>query len=342
MQVFREENEQIDDPDGNLKVPTIKDQNGCIYIPDVVLNPDMHYYRIPRLGAYYAVPIMVKSYLNDLSLDDAIVKIKAYSENVAQNQAEKEAKRTEITEKMDNTAGPHDDEYQRLAEELEEFERNWEDVPEPVFEADVKMYVLCCDTLGKDKEISLADREFIFDFCSHFKNSWETKELNLIKAQADALIKYEIDELPDEKNTILEEALERDHRAYIDSGFEPDEALAGLDIRYKENEAKRIVLLDQLGNLPAKRVLFELPDFEHIKFSSIVQLAFLLSGYKKEDINIPETDTLDWRKMKHEFNEDLIKKLESYQYKGSKAEEVPAYAKIPVLRKKISRFGKPF
>lgn len=303
------------------------------------MNPDMYFFKIPRLGAYYAVPMMVKSYLNDASLDDAIAKLKAYTESVTENTTLKQAKLDEINEKMDATGGPSDEEYQRLAEELEELEQNWENVPEPVFEADTRLYVLCCDTLGKDKEISEADRAFIYEFCTHFKNSWETKELDLIKAEAETLIRYEAEEQPEEKIILFEEALERDHKAHLSDIGEPDEGLGGLDVRYNEHEAKRTVLLEQLFSDPVKRVLFDLATFEHIKFSTIPQLAFVLAGYKKEDINLPDSDTLNWRKMRHEWTEGLLVKLSDFDYKGPKDRAVPPYATMTSLRRRLNKFG---
>lgn len=304
------------------------------------MNSSMHYYRIPRLGSYYAVPMMIKSYLNDASLDDAIVKINAYNENLSENTALKQAKLDEIHERMDNTGGPADEEYERLAEELEDIEQNWEVVPEPVFEADLRLYVLCCDTLGKDKEICLEDRTFIFEFCTHFKNSWENKELDLIKKQAEALIKYGIDEQPLEKIDELEMALDRDHKAYLSDIGEPDETLGGLDIRYNEHEAKKVILHEQLAADPVKRVLFDLAGFEHIKYSTIPQLAFIIAGYKKEDINLPDSDTLNWRKMRHHWNNRLLTKLADFEYKGPKETPVAPYATMKALRKRMNRFGR--
>jgi hypothetical protein len=339
-EVFRAEGENVDQPDGgDTKQESLKDENGCVYVPDVVMNPSMYYFQIPRLGAYYAVPMIVKSYLNDTSFDDAVAKLKTYAENVKENEALKQQKINELNEQIENVRGSNDEEFKRLNEELDNLDNEWESVPEPVFEADPKMYVLCCDTLGKDKQIPEENREFIFEFVTKFRTSWENRELRLIKEQASAFIKYEEEELPEEKLFNLEETLEREHKAHIES-IDPDETLGGLDLKYKENEAKRIVVVEQLYSEQVKRTLLSAAQFQHIKFSTIPQLAFIMAGYKKDEINLPDSDVLDWRKMRNHFNEELLNKLADYEYRGPKTEAVPPYAMIPALRKKLNRFGR--
>lgn len=339
-EVFKTEADPPDQADGdNTKKVPVKDENGCVYVPDVVMNPDMYYFSIPRLGAYFAVPMVIRSYLNDASFDDAVAKLKTYAENLKENEDLKQGKINELNDQIENARGVNEDEVQRLTEELEEIENNWEGVPEPIFEADSKMYALCCDTLGKDKEISKGNREYIYDLCQHFKTSWENRELKLIKEQAEDFIKYEVEDKPEERFFNLEEALEREHKAHIET-IDPDEALGGLDLKYKENEAKRIVVLEQLYSEHVKKTLFSLANYQHTKHSAILQLAFILAGYTKEEINLPETDTLDWRKMRGKFNEDLLNKLSDYEYRGPKTTTVPPYAMIPALRKRLNKFGR--
>jgi len=52
----------LDDPvpaeDGTVEV-----KEKYVYIPNVVKNENMHYFRLPKLGAYIAVPLAYNSYL---------------------------------------------------------------------------------------------------------------------------------------------------------------------------------------------------------------------------------------------------------------------------------------
>jgi len=43
-----------------------------VYVPDVVKNEKIHYFRIPKLGAYIAVPLIYKSYLYEATFDKAL------------------------------------------------------------------------------------------------------------------------------------------------------------------------------------------------------------------------------------------------------------------------------
>jgi hypothetical protein len=56
--------------DGN-PIPQEKTQK-CVYIPNVVVNESMHYFRLPKLGAYVAVPLVYSSFLNEKIFDVAL------------------------------------------------------------------------------------------------------------------------------------------------------------------------------------------------------------------------------------------------------------------------------
>lgn len=45
---------------------------GIIYIPDVIQNKKLHFYRWPQLGAYLAVPVVFQSCLNEEAFDSAV------------------------------------------------------------------------------------------------------------------------------------------------------------------------------------------------------------------------------------------------------------------------------
>jgi len=43
-----------------------------IYVPEVIRNPKMHYWQVPRLGSFMAVPLVYKSCLNIESFDKTV------------------------------------------------------------------------------------------------------------------------------------------------------------------------------------------------------------------------------------------------------------------------------
>ena len=42
------------------------------YVPEVVRNPKMHYWKVPRLGSYLAIPMVYKSCLSVGSFTQAV------------------------------------------------------------------------------------------------------------------------------------------------------------------------------------------------------------------------------------------------------------------------------
>ena len=53
-----------------------------IFVPEVVREPQMHFYRVPRLGSYMAIPLEYNSCLTEKALDQAIVDYQAYQKAV--------------------------------------------------------------------------------------------------------------------------------------------------------------------------------------------------------------------------------------------------------------------
>jgi hypothetical protein len=51
-------------------------------VPEVVREPKMHFYRVPRLGSYLAIPLEYKSCLSQRALDESIKDYLIYLKNV--------------------------------------------------------------------------------------------------------------------------------------------------------------------------------------------------------------------------------------------------------------------
>ena len=43
-------------------------------MPDVVRESRMHYFRLPKLGAYLAIPLIIDSCLTEDSFDEGLIK----------------------------------------------------------------------------------------------------------------------------------------------------------------------------------------------------------------------------------------------------------------------------
>lgn len=89
--VFSEEfttlNQEFEEQAGQDPVSNYK----YVYVPEVVREPRMHYWIVPRLGSFMAVPLVYKSCLNIESFDKAVEDYVAYKEAVNAQDDEKRA-----------------------------------------------------------------------------------------------------------------------------------------------------------------------------------------------------------------------------------------------------------
>ena len=111
-----------------------------VYIRDVVREPKMHFYRVPRLGAFMVVPLEYESCLSTSALDAAIAEhhsIKAARIEQDKLKAEWDEEQAKIKE-----------EKEKAGESYEPEKKEWEALDEKSFVVKKKQYVVCLDTLG--------------------------------------------------------------------------------------------------------------------------------------------------------------------------------------------------
>ena len=68
----KEQEEGWDPPEGEEK------KKKFVYVSDVIKNEKVHFFRIPKLGAYLAAPLIYKSYLSESIFDKALEERKKY------------------------------------------------------------------------------------------------------------------------------------------------------------------------------------------------------------------------------------------------------------------------
>lgn len=110
------------------------------YVPHVVRKKDIHFWTVPRLGAFMAVPMIYNSCMSDEALDAAITDWTEVSKKIEAQDAKKaewDEEQAQIKEQKISAGEPY--EYQ---------EGEWEDLkPEPYATTEQK-FVICVDTLG--------------------------------------------------------------------------------------------------------------------------------------------------------------------------------------------------
>lgn len=158
-----------------------------VFVPEVVREPRMHYWQVPRLGSFMAVPLVYKSCLNITSFDKSVEEYKAYKEacnHVAEEkrlfEAQQEALRAEKI---------------AIGEDFEPEHRDWIEYDEPEILFELKKFVVCIDYMGQDKVMTDDQKRFILNAVLKFKRHWETFELKKLIIDRDALLKEKDDDI---------------------------------------------------------------------------------------------------------------------------------------------------
>lgn len=111
-----------------------------IFIKEVVREPRMHFYRVPRLGSYMAVPLEYESCLTAAALDAAV------ADSIQLKKAREEQNKLKLEWEEDQEKIK--DEKERAGEQYVPEPKEWEKLEEKPFLTKKKQYVVCLDTLG--------------------------------------------------------------------------------------------------------------------------------------------------------------------------------------------------
>ena len=117
-----------------------------VYVENVVREPRMHYQKVPRLGAFMAVPLVYNSCLSDEALEAFIAD--TLSTNLQKEEQEKERETWEADQ------GSRRSLAEANLEVFEEEEKKWDEITrQPLITQEVR-FVVCLDTLGQDRELT--------------------------------------------------------------------------------------------------------------------------------------------------------------------------------------------
>ena len=170
--------------DGEMKPPA-----EYFYVKDVVKEPRMVFFRIPKLGAFMAIPLIWNSSLSEMSFDVGTEERIRFRKAKTEQEKEKDARETkfqedfkEKTEAKENT--------EELEAEYETWKKAFEEVQEAAFQTIKKEYVVGLDTLGQDKEIDLKDQELLNGFVKLFAKSWENTEKEQLSSDINLQLMY--------------------------------------------------------------------------------------------------------------------------------------------------------
>ena len=76
----------------------------------------------------------------------------------------------------------NDEDITELQQEWEDTKKEWSNPDEPALQYKEFTYYVCCDTLGQDREINEADRNWIASFLNFFGTSWSENQEKQLKS----------------------------------------------------------------------------------------------------------------------------------------------------------------
>ncbi|CAK78599.1 unnamed protein product (macronuclear) [Paramecium tetraurelia] len=304
-------------------------QTNIIYVQNVVKEPRIVFHKWPKLGAYYAIPLTYQSCLYEQSFDQGIEQRQQYlilKENQDKERSTKEAEFEERLESEDPAI---------IEQEKQAYLASLEPLLEPSFAQQKKEYVFCIDTLGQDREIPENHRQEIFDLVNLLIKQWELQEIQSMKADVELQLLYQSNLGAPFKEVLENWTIEEEQ--YIDSH---SEKLAELKENEKllayETDCLRLERLrEKLSDKEFIQPLLNLSNCRIIKFNTIIQAGLYLIGANKSDINLPDNNRLNIRKLV--LDENLIQSIVAYNHKGPKPEPQYKWCYVDRVQKRVEK-----
>jgi len=288
-----------------------------VFVSEVVENKDVHFWKVPRLGSYMAIPLVYKSCLSEKALDEAIIEWAEVSKQI-------EAQDKERAEWEEEQAQIQDDK-EKSGEPYEPEEHHWPELKAAPFLSVEKKFVICIDTLGQDRQLTEEQKRFALKTTVDFREAWEKFEHDKLVLDRDMRMRIKeedreyasdnVDKLKDDEDRYVQERLTEEE----DIEDEDEKNLASNKIRL-EYQAKLFKDDEEI-----KRRFDDLKQFKVIKFGKFMQALLYFLGYPKDEVVEPGTQKFFWKTAKNYLNEDFLDKMEKYDFRNSKPAEYQKY-----------------
>ena len=302
---------------------------GELFIPEVVREPKIKYFRVPRLGCYYVAALTYDSHLFEGALDKASENFFITKQKKEEQEKAKEEKEADIERERA--------EKEAAGESYTKPQVEWEKIEEPPYESLQEKYVVCLDTLGQDRQFSEEEKKFVLDFVKFFSIQWEFREKKQLEIDKMKKVEASI-ENNEFKETQYNDAIEKiNNNAKTDMGnseFNITEETTEFYTLYFQTRS----LCAYLSSSPMKEKLLTLKDYKIIKYPKVIQMLYYMLGKKKEDICEPDTNKMKWKKAKEFLNENLLEELQKYTPLGPKEGVPPRYRLLNNIEKMLEDY----
>eukprot|EP00801_Mesodinium_rubrum_P001810 Mrub_01810.p1 GENE.Mrub_01810~~Mrub_01810.p1 ORF type:complete len:626 (-),score=171.68 Mrub_01810:86-1753(-) len=293
-----------------------------IFIPQVICDKKIHFFKVPKLGCYYAVAFELNSCLMIESLENAFSDMQEVNKRKAENE-DKKLKYEESLRVFNETKAtdkPEEPEYE--TEQLK-----------PINKV-TKKFVIVVDTLGQDRILKSEQREYIRRVLRVYKKHTEKSEeehmaecCEILMNQTDAGLQkeFELECKAYREKVIAELSGELFYESEVKDYF------------YVYETLKNTLLSERYWNL-----FCELKNMKLIKYPQIFTCIFYIYlGLSKEDVNIKDsiygvTNNLDWANQRKLLNASLHEAIKTWSPRGAKPDAVQSYRTLAVLEEHLN------
>lgn len=140
----------------------------------------MHFWNVPRLGSFMAVPLVYKSSLSVNSLQNAYDDFISYTDSV-QKQNEQIQEYEDAQEALRNDAEAQGTQFVPEEKEFPKIEM-------PAVQTTNKKFVVCIDSMGQDRVFTAEERTFILETVHKYRTHWEIFENDKLVQDRNCLI----------------------------------------------------------------------------------------------------------------------------------------------------------
>lgn len=212
----------------------------------------------------------------------------------------------------------------------------YEAITEPDYITKPVYYAVCFDTLGQARLFTLEERENAKKLLTQYSHIIEENEKQ--RVTSDKLIRIKQKMLTESTAELLKTQQEEEEKEKEDAMANiTDENLTQEEINMKGDIAAYRKKVEYLIGESNKMLFAELSQYNVFKMRNILQSAFYLLGYKRNDICIPNTSRLDWISARKKINQEFYNLINEYSPIGPKSQTYQAYAGINYIEKMIEK-----
>jgi len=148
--------------------PIVRDDLEHVLVKEVVREPRIHFFKVPRLGSYLAIRLEYQSCLSVEAYNDGVRDALSCRERLKE-QEEQKREHDEREKDRKEECEANDQEYVRD-------EGNWPKIKPKPFTTQKVQYVVCLNTLGQDREFTAEEIQYALDTVKLYRNEWERIE----------------------------------------------------------------------------------------------------------------------------------------------------------------------